>query len=386
MEVMREVWASMTHWWGGGVFGISLENLLLGLLVFAVFFLLRGMLARGVLRLLRRVGKEVRVEVFERVAKALERPLRFLFPVLGLFLFETILSLPESVDAFAAQAFRSLFVIALFWLVYGLVELLVDVVEGATRSRVSVEIEQWLCRSLRILIVLVAGATVLDIWGVAIAPILAGLGIGGVAVALGAQDLFKNLIGGAAILVEKRFGIGDWIRVDGVVEGTVERIGYRSTLVRQFDQAPVHLPNYQLSDAAVVNYSAMLYRRIYWKVGLSYSSSVAQLREVRDGIEEYVINNDAFESSAKVSTFVRVDKFSDSSIDILLYCFTKTTNWGEWLAIKEALLYRIKEIVEGAGTSFAFPSRSLYVESLPHGTPAAFAEPPERQLTPPRED
>ena len=360
--------------WNEGIFGASMVNLSAGLGIFAIFFILRGMLTRIAVHVLRRSGEKIRAKSLDRIADAMRAPLRFLFPVIGLFLFKGMLILPDGINVFTEQLLRSLVVVGVFWFVHGLVDFLIDLARDISRGGISEEVDQWLCRSLRILVVLVAGATILEIWGIAIAPILAGLGIGGVAVALGAQDLFKNLIGGVAILVEKRFGIGDWIKVEGVVEGTVERIGYRSTLVRKFDLAPVYVPNHQLSDTGVVNYSAMLKRRIYWKIGLSYSSSVEQLRKVRDGIEAYIASNDAFESDGG-SMFVRVDNFSDSSIDILVYCFTKTTDWGEWLEIKEAFMYHIKDLVEGAGTSFAFPSRSVYVESLPHGTPAKFESP-----------
>ncbi|MCY4039614.1 MAG: mechanosensitive ion channel family protein [Hyphomicrobiales bacterium] len=379
---MGEITAFLNQLWNEGVFGASMAELSVGLGIFVTVVIFRGMLARIVMYIMRRAGKKIQADSLERIANAMHEPLRFLFPVIVLFLFKEILVLPGPVNAFTEQLLRSLFVVGVFWFVYGLVDFLIDLVRDISRSGISEEVDHWLCRSLRIFVVLVAGATILEIWGVAIAPILAGLGIGGVAVALGAQDLFKNLIGGAAILVEKRFGIGDWIKVEGVVEGTVERIGYRSTLVRKFDLAPAYVPNHQLSDTGVVNYSAMLKRRIYWKIGLSYSSSIAQLREVRDGIEAYIASSDAFESPDKVSMFVRIDNFSDSSIDILVYCFTKTTKWGEWLEIKEALMYHIKDLVEGAGTSFAFPSRSIYVESLPHGTPAKFESPLQPKVAP----
>ncbi|MBA4210802.1 MAG: mechanosensitive ion channel protein MscS, partial [Parvibaculum sp.] len=82
-------------------------------------------------------------------------------------------------------------------------------------------------------------------------------------------------------------------------------------------------------------------------------------------IENYLTSTDDFVQPPVAPLFVRVDSFNDSSIDIMVYCFTKTIVWGEWLAVKEALAYRIKQIVEGAGTGFAFPSRSIYVETLP---------------------
>ena len=169
--------------------------------------------------------------------------------------------------------------------------------------------------------------------------------------------------------------VGDWIMVDGIVEGTVEHIGFRSTHVRRFDKAPVYVPNAKLADNAVTNFSEMSHRRIKWIIGVEYGTTVDQLRQIRDEIEDYILNTEDFAAPSDVATFVRIDSFNDSSIDILLYCFTKTTNWGEWLKVKEKLAYKVKEIVERAGTAFAFPSRSLYVESVPGEAPEVFVPP-----------
>jgi len=145
--------------------------------------------------------------------------------------------------------------------------------------------------------------------------------------------------------------------------------------VRQFDKAMVQVPNAKLADTAVTNYSAMTHRRIYWKIGVLYGTTADQLREIREGIEAFIHEDDAFASPEDVSTFVRIDSFNDSSIDIMVYCFTKTTVWGEWLQVKEMLAYKIKEIVEGAGSGFAFPSRSVYLEAVPTDAPEVFAPP-----------
>ncbi|MEK9795298.1 MAG: mechanosensitive ion channel family protein, partial [Alphaproteobacteria bacterium] len=135
------------------------------------------------------------------------------------------------------------------------------------------------------------------------------------------------------------------------------------------------VPNAKLADTAVINFTRMSHRRIYWKIGVLYNTTASQLREVRDGIERYILETEDFASPDDVATFVRIDSFNDSSIDIMVYCFTRTTVWGEWLEVKEALAYRIKEIVEGAGTGFAFPSRSVYVEAYPGDEPEAFTPP-----------
>ena len=274
----------------------------------------------------------------------------------------------------ADNLIRSLIIITIFWSFFRLVEPFSFLFKGL-ESAFSREMVEWLMKAIKAAFAFIGAAAILETWGIQVAPLLAGLGIFGVAVALGAQDLFKNLIAGLLIIAEKRFGNGDWIKVDGVVEGTVEKIGFRSTRVRRFDQAPVQVPNSQLSDQAVTNFSMMTHRRIYWTIGVEYRTTVDQLRQIRDGIEDYVVNNPDFVDPSEISTFVRIDQFSDSSIDIMLYCFTVTTNWGDWLEIKETLAYKIKDIVEAAGTGFAFPSRSLYLESMPSDQPEVFVPP-----------
>ena len=213
----------------------------------------------------------------------------------------------------------------------------------------------WLIKIIKATFIFIGSATVLEIWGIKIGPILAGLGLFGVAIALGAQDLFKNLISGLLIISEKRFSIGDWILVDGVVEGTVEEMGFRSTVVRRFDKAPVYVPNVKLADSAVTNFSSMTHRRIFWHIGVEYRTTIEQLRRIRDGIEAYIIDNEDFSKPDEVPTFVRIDRFSDSSIDIMLYCFTRTLVWGQWLEIKERLAPQGKRDRGRGRQQFCFP-------------------------------
>ena len=180
------------------------------------------------------------------------------------------------------------------------------------------------------------------------------------AVALGAQDLFKNLISGILVLVEKRFKMGDWILVEGIIEGIVEKIGFRSTVIRKFDKSLAIIPNFQFAENAVINISQTTNWLISWMITLQYDTTVDQLKTIRNQIEGHINNNEDFDTSLGIA--VRVDKFSDSSIDMYVRCFSKTDDWEEWLAVKEKLALEIKQIVEKNGASFAFPSQSIYVE------------------------
>jgi len=350
--------------WQEGLYGVNVAEILIALLILSLFIVFRNLLSRFVLRALGRAAARTKNTIDNRIIEALYEPIRFVPVVMGIFFAVSILDVDESTREIFYKMNRSLVAFTLFWAFYRITAPVGDLMMKA-EGVLTKPMVDWIVKAARIAFVVLGAATILELWGIAVAPIIAGLGLFGVAVALGAQDLFKNLIAGLFVIGERRFQPGDWISVDNVVEGTVQDIGFRTTTVRRFDRAPVYVPNARLSDNAVTNFSRMSHRRIRWMVGVEYRTSLEQLKEIRDGIERYILENEAFASPSEVATFVRIDSFNDSSIDILVYCFTNTTVWGEWLEIKERLAYVIKEIVEGAGTGFAFPSRSLYLETLP---------------------
>jgi MscS family membrane protein len=380
MESLIEFWAIVVDVWNNAAFGTSFGRLVAGVGVFALFLVVRRLFARFVISWLKRLASRTTSDIDDRTIGALDKPLRFVPVVFGFFIATEVLELQGSFDLIAAKITRSLVTVTLFWGVISLVEPLIYLL-GRLKDIFSETIVSWIVKAVKILFMFIAAAAILDVWGIEIGPILAGLGLFGLAGALAAQDLLKNLLSGVLVLAERRFNVGDWIRVDGVVEGTVETIGFRSTAVRQFDKALVQVPNSELADNAVINFSQMTHRRIYWKIGVVYGTTVDQLRYIRDEIEAYILNTDDFAKPPEVSTFVRIDSFGASSIDIMLYCFTKTTVWGEWLAVKERLAYRVKEIVEEAKSDFAFPSTSLYVETYPSDQPEVFQPPEGRRPT-----
>ena len=376
MGDLAQFWELVTEVWQSSAFGINIGKLLSAIGVLFIFWVLRGLFVKSVIAILHRWVSRTDNDFDDKVLEALKPPLALVPLVLGLFFALGILDLEGAYLTASTNLVKSLITFVIFWGLYRAVEPVGKALLGFGRLVTRTMLE-WLTRGVQWLLVFLAVAAILELWGIKVGPLLAGLGLFGVAVALGAQDLFKNLIAGLMILIEQRFHVGDWVKIDGVVEGTVEKINFRSTTVRRFDKAPVFVPNTEFSDGVVTNFSAMTHRRIYWTIGVEYGTTVDQLRQVRDQIESYVLASEDFAHPPEVSTFVRIDKFNDSSIDIMLYCFTRTTNWGEWLEIKEALAYKIKDIVEGAGTGFAFPSQSVYVESLPPGAPEVFAAPAE---------
>lgn len=348
--------------WGQGVFGLNIGDLFIACVILYAFIILRQLFTKIIIAWLGVIAKRSQTHFDDKAIECLEGPIRLLPIALGVFIASEYLYVEGNFSIFCMNLVRSLLVFSIFWAGYNLTDLVSELLGHAKRLFTPVMVD-WLQRAMKVIFFFIGAATILEVWGIEVGPIIAGLGLFGVAVALGAQDMFKNLISGVWVIAERRFNKGDWVKIEGVVEGTVEKIGFRSTIIRRFDKAPVYVPNTKLSDSAVINFSAMTHRRIMWKIGVEYKTTVDQLKQVRDGIENYLLTNDAFAKPEDVSTFVRIDSFNDSSIDILLYCFTNTTNWGEWLEIKEKLAYKVKEIVEDAGTSFAFPTQTIFMES-----------------------
>ncbi|MEA3279707.1 MAG: mechanosensitive ion channel family protein [Thermodesulfobacteriota bacterium] len=374
MEKLKQFYLLVQDVWKNGLFGIDIGHFVVAVLIFFAFILLRRLFAKFIISRIKAVTKRTKTVIDDDMLESLEKPVQFIPVVLGVFFAAEYLPIYGGIEDIANKFVRSLIVFVIFWGLVNLVKPMSFLLRRLEKIFTSSMVD-WLLKAIKVTFIFIGAATILEIWGIKIGPILAGLGLFGVAVALGAQDLFKNLISGILVIAEKRFNIGDWIRIDGVVEGTVESIGFRSTLVRRFDKAPVFVPNSKLSDHAVINFSSMTHRRIYWKIGVEYRTTVKQLRQIRDSIEQYILESEYFAKPPKVPMFVRIDRFSDSSIDIMVYCFTKTTEWGKWLEIKETLAYRIKEIVEKAGSAFAFPSQSLYVETLPTEVAEIFVPP-----------
>ena len=289
----------------------------------------------------------------------MEGPARFLPIVLGFFLASYYMSFSEDSREFVDNVNRTLITILIFWIIHQIIEPVSYILSGLGKI-LTRELIGWIIKSFKILIFILGAAAVLELWGIKIGPIIAGLGLFGVAVALGAQDLFKNLISGILVLVEKRFRVGDWILVEEIIEGIVEKIGFRSTTIRKFDKSLAIIPNFQFAENAVINISQTTNWLVSWIITLQYNTTVDQLKIIRDQIENYIKSNKDF--NQKIGYAVRVDKFSDSSIDMYIRCFTNSDDWDNWLEVKERLAIEIKQIVEKNGASFAFPSQSIYVE------------------------
>ncbi|MDA8858983.1 mechanosensitive ion channel family protein, partial [Candidatus Pelagibacter sp.] len=316
-------------------------------------------ISKVIIKRLEAISKRTTNKLDDTFVHAMEGPARFLPIVLGFFIASYYMSFADDGRAIVDTINRTLITILIFWVIHQIIEPISYILSGLDKM-LTRELVGWIIKSLKILIFILGLAAVLELWGIKIGPIIAGLGLFGVAVALGAQDLFKNLISGILVLVEKRFKIGDWILVEGIIEGIVEKIGFRSTVLRKFDKSLAIIPNFQFAENAVINISETTNWRIDWAITLQYDTTVDQLKKIRNEIEDHIKKSDDFDKAVGIA--VRVEKFSDSSIDMRVRCFTTSNSFATWLEVKEKLAIEIKQIVEGNSAAFAFPSQSIYIE------------------------
>jgi MscS family membrane protein len=304
---------------------------------------------------------------------ALQKPAEWAVMVLGLYVAFSILPIPEKpidikrfVEALLSGASVALVIWFAIRLTDGLASILAD---KAARSETKLDdqLVPILRRSSKVFLVVIGIVLVLQNMGYSVGSLLAGLGIGGVALAMASKDTVANLFGSLVIFLDKPFQIGDWIEMDDI-EGTVEEVGLRTTRVRTFANSLITVPNLLFTTKSTNNWSRMKKRRIKMSIGVTYSSSPDKIHRLVERIREII---DADEKIHSDFYLVNFDNFGPSSLDIFIYCFTVTTNWAEFLQAKQELMLKVMRAVEALGLSFAFPTQSIHVESLPKEAPRA---------------
>lgn len=211
---------------------------------------------------------------------------------------------------------------------------------------------------LRVLVVLIGGAFLLQNLGYSVGGILAGLGLGGAAIALAAKDSLANLFGALVVFWDRPFEVGDWVRI-GDAEGEVEEVGMRSTRIRTLSTTLVTVPNAELMNLAITNWSRLRKRVVDFSFSVTYDTPPEKLEAALDAIRKLILESDRFHHD---SVHVRLSTLGDSGFGIMVLCWTVTTEYGEYLAVREQFLLDIARILNDLGVRFALPARSVHVE------------------------
>ncbi len=357
-------WKSISDLLNYSAYNVNLGRIAAAVVAVVLILGVRGLLTKAVFTVARRFTARTATSFDDNVLDILFPPVRFLFIPLAVWAAAAILAVPEDAATVFDHLIRSLIIIAVVWAAYRAATGITDYLEplvARTETRIDDHLLPIVRKAIRFLVVVLGVVTLIQEWGYDVGAILAGLGLGGLAFALAARDTVSNLFGCVMILTDRPFNIGDWIKTPSV-EGTVEEIGFRSTKVRTFAQALVTVPNATLANESIVNWSRMGKRRITFTLGVTYGTSRRQMEACLKNIDTMLREHPAVHEQ---TIFVQFDGFGDSSLNIFIYFFTKTTVWGEYLAVRTEINLKILKILEDLGVSCAFPSRSLYVESTP---------------------
>ena len=212
---------------------------------------------------------------------------------------------------------------------------------------------------LRLSVIITGSLVGLQTMGVNISAILAFGGIGGIAIGFAAKDLLSNFFGGLMIYLDRPFAVGDWVRSpDRNIEGTVEKIGWRLTIIRTFDKRPLYIPNSVFATISVENPSRMSHRRIYETIGVRYDDA-EKLDAIIADVKTMLRNHPDIEQNQTM--IVNFNSFAPSSLDFFVYTFTKTTDWIEYHQIKQDVLFKINAIIATHDAEIAFPTSTIHL-------------------------
>ncbi|MFB4164669.1 mechanosensitive ion channel family protein [Alteribacillus sp. JSM 102045] len=341
--------------------------------IFLLIFVFRKIFTTYIFRFIMRFAKKTPTDIFTNLIVAFEKPIRFFIGILGIYLAILYLPIPREQLGLINTLYRSIIIVVIGWGLFNFASS-----SSSLFYKISHKMEDgedsmlipFLSKLLRFVIVALTITVVAHEWDYDINGFVAGLGLGGLAFALAAQDTLSNFFGGIIIVSERPFKKGDWIATP-TVEGIVEDISFRSTKVRTFEDSLVTVPNNTLAHEAITNWSEMDKRLISFTVGVEYATSREKLERVVNRIEEMLFNHEAIDNELII---VKLNEMSSSSYDIFLYFFTKTTAWVEWFNVKQQMNLEVIKILEEEDVHIAFPSRSMYLEKYPDDLYNAFKE------------
>ncbi len=337
------------------------QQLLVALALMVGAFLVRAIVNVWIARRLVALAARTRTQSDDVAAKALVTPLGWVLPLVGGYLALRVLAAdnPELLAA-ASKVFLVAVTLVATWTVFKFIDawaILATEQSGNSKIPLDNTLIPTLRKALKAFTGVVVFVVVVQNLGYSVSGLLGALGVGGLAMALAAKDTLANLFGGVTILIDRPFKIGDWVTMS-TADGVVEEIGLRSTRIRTFAKTLVSIPNSVLANATVENHSLMPKRRIKFTLGVTYDSSPDQMRALVGGIEEYLRGNADIDQEFLMVKFTALN---DCSLDILVYCFTVTTDWVKHLQARQDVQLRVMDMVEEMGMSVAFPTQTVHV-------------------------
>jgi MscS family membrane protein len=345
------------------IYSHSLLVLLLG------FFLL--FIKKYLIRILSGISSKTQTQIDDVILFSLDRPITFLiFLLIFIHLLEPINYQYQIIEHYDANSFiYSLVIISLAWSIirflneYYRKELfLSSVTDNEDKANLSQTYEIFI-RIIKVIVFIITSLILMQEFGLSVSGLLAFGGVGGLVVGLAAKDLLSNLFGGLMIYFDRPFREGEFIKSpDRNIEGIVESIGWRLTVVRTFSKNVLYIPNSVFTNIVVENATRMTNRRINEVIGIKYSD-FSNMPKIVDAVRELLNLHQDIDHS--IEPVVYFNRFESSSCDFIVYAFTNTKEWREFLRVKEDILYKISEIIDKNGSSIAFPTTTIDLDQKP---------------------
>ena len=334
----------------------------------ALLIIFGGFLSRRIIRgifsgVLKHRAADSRFQWDNDLIELLPKPLALVTQIILWHLAALLFELPtEPVDirTYVLNGLNVAIAISVVWVGFAFIEVLARGFgrkAGETESKLDDLIVPLLSKTLKVFLSILAAVWIVQNMGYSVTSIIASLGIGGLAVALAAQDTISNFFGSVVVFTDRPFQVGDWVEL-GDIEGTIEEVGFRTTRIRQFDKGLVVLPNKMFTTTPIKNYSERSIRRIKMTVGLTYETDSAGMQAFLEGVRQILKEHPSLDQNFHFAHFV---EFGASSLDVQIYCFTKTAVWVDWLQGREELMLQIMDLVEKLGLEIAYPTRTLYL-------------------------
>ncbi len=350
------VWVEALFRAEGG--GNAIGHFIAAGLLFVAAVLLRRFISHVIFAWLRRLAARTTTTLDDRLFPALETPVAWLVFVFLAFAGLRVLILPAWVDVAIGYGFDVAWVVIVLW---GVLRALIAVVDhlGETGSGQSlVHFMPLIKKTLGIVFAVLAALTVAQRMGVNVGAFVAGLGIGGLAFALAAQDTIANFFGSVVVAADRPFRVGDYVSI-GAVEGTVEDVGLRSTKLRTGARTQVVVPNKTVANEIVTNFSRMPQRRVDQQIGLTYGTTPDQMVAILGDIRA-ILRGDAGVHPQTIAVYFA--GYGDSSLNIQLMYFSADPDWAKHMELRERVNLAIMRAVAARGLSFAFPTQTLHVD------------------------
>jgi len=294
----------------------------------------------------------------------LSGPIEFSCLFVGVYVAGTILQLPDELQIFFRSVLFSFLDVLIFWILYRAVAPVSIIVQKTGTGQVTDEIRQVIVDLIELGMIIFGFLTMLQAWGINVSAFLAGLGLVGMAVALAAQDTLRNLLASVEMFADGSFKKKDWIKTPSV-EGIVEKISLRTTLIRKFDSSTVVIPNANLANGPITNFSNCERRRVSWSLPISGGATPDQYLTVQKKVDHYVRNHKDVVHEGKFNTvIVALDEFGENCINLFIYYYTVTKDWLPYMRVKQEMLLEIKTIIETESKGFGVPTLDVRMHKI----------------------